>query len=54
MASMGRILLGVALLISVVQVTTDGEEALPLLVLSLLVTGLALCISGSRQDSAGE
>ncbi|GAA4376723.1 hypothetical protein GCM10023146_32670 [Nocardioides caricicola] len=54
MVYMGRFILGVALLISVVQVTSDGEEALPLLVLSLLVTGLALCLPSGRRDDAGK
>lgn len=49
MAFLGRIFLGVALMISVLQVASDGEQALPLLVLSLLITGLALTLSGDRR-----
>ena len=46
----GRIALLAALGISGLQVLKDGEEALPLLVLSLLVTGLALTLAHDRQS----
>lgn len=42
---LGRLALLVALAISGLQVLTDGEEALPLLVISLLVIGLALTLA---------
>ena len=45
---LGRIALFVAVAISGLQVVKDGEEALPLLVLALLITGLALTVAGRR------
>jgi hypothetical protein len=45
----GHVALLVATGISGLQVLKNGEESLPLLVLSLLVAGLALTLSGRRE-----